>query len=87
MLWLWIHIRIYLEINPDLSIQKSGNIRINFQLYPVFSPNHPDLSGNLSGFIRITIHWIEIRFYPEVMVQYGSIRKFVKVVGIFYGAK
>ena len=69
----------YIQINfwfyrENFVVFLTGNtIRKSTKSYKVGlflnSPIHPEVCPELSGSVRIAIHWIEIRFYSEVTVQ------------------
>jgi hypothetical protein len=82
--YIWIYFLLYPDQFPHFYFFLTGNtitksiqsyIVGNFSNFWIYQEVCPDLSES----IWIDIHWIEIRFYSEVTVQCGSIRKFVQV--------
>ena len=70
MLWLWKHIRNYLEINPDLSgFLSIPNIRINFR----FDPEN----------IIVLFVGIHIRMYLEIHLDHPGFLSIPNIGGSY----
>ena len=84
--YIWIQIfQIYLDIYPDISgivlaffngyyhYKKHKNYTVSNFFY------HPNMSGFVSGYIRMAIHRKEIRLYPLSAVQSGWSWFFIRI--------